>query len=148
MPAAASASTKTDAAAAPNERRAALAFTIDEEGSIRQFVSLILQGSGVDTIEFVDGASFREVPIARPPELVFLNVNLEVQDAVASIEALSKSGFSGTVQLMSSRGSAVLDTVKQAGEQMKLRMLPVLCHPEHGVLLPGSFMPGPTTPAY
>jgi hypothetical protein len=112
------------------------AFIIDEEGSIRQFVSLILQGSGVDTIEFVDGASFREVPIARPPELVFLNVNQEVQDAVASIEALSKSGFSGTVQLMSSRGSAVLDTVKQAGEQMKLRMLPVLCHPEHGVLLP------------
>ena len=107
---------------------------------------------------------------------------------------------------MSSRGSAVLDNVKQAGEQMKLRMLPVLkkpfetsaiqkiiselklghgpapsgikiglaealknnwvefwyqpkidlrrkqlagaeafarvCHPEHGVLLPGSFMPG------
>jgi DNA-binding NtrC family response regulator len=132
----------------PNERRAALAFIIDEEGSIRQFVSLILQGSGVDTIQFVDGASFREVPIVRPPELVFLNVNLEVQDAVASIEALSKSGFSGTVQLMSSRGSAVLDTVKQAGEQMKLRMLPVLCHPEHDVLLPGSFMPGPTTPAY
>jgi EAL domain-containing protein (putative c-di-GMP-specific phosphodiesterase class I) len=107
---------------------------------------------------------------------------------------------------MSSRGSAVLDNVKQAGEQMKLPMLPVLkkpfetsaiqkvlselklghgpapsgvkitlaealknnwvefwyqpkidlrrkqlagaeafarvCHPEHGVLLPGSFMPG------
>src|SRR4029078_1727023 len=117
-----------------------------------------------------------------------------------------KSGFTGDVQLMSSRGSAVLDNVKQAGEQMKLRMLPVLkkpfetsaiqkvlselklghgpapsgvkitlaealqnnwvefwyqpkidlrrkqlagaeafarvCHPEHGVLLPGSFMPG------
>ena len=70
-------------AAAPSERRAPLAFIIDEEGSIRQFVSLILQGSGVDTIEFVDGASFRETPIARPPDLVFLNVNLEVQDAVA-----------------------------------------------------------------
>jgi EAL domain-containing protein (putative c-di-GMP-specific phosphodiesterase class I) len=195
-----------DAAAAMGERRAPLAFIIDEEGSIRQFVSLILQGSGVDTIEFIDSASFRDTPIARPPELVFLNVNLEVQDAVASIETLSKSGFSGAVQLMSSRGSAVLDTVKQAGEQMKLRMLPVLkkpfetsaiqkimselkighgpapadvkiglaealknnwvefwyqpkvdlrrkqlagaeafarvCHPQHGVLLPGSFMPG------
>jgi EAL domain-containing protein (putative c-di-GMP-specific phosphodiesterase class I) len=123
-----------------------------------------------------------------------------------SIELLSKAGFSGSVQLMSSRGSAVLDTVKQAGEQAKLQMLPVLkkpfetsavqkimtelklghgpaqagvkislaealknnwvefwyqpkidlrrkqlagaeafarvCHPEHGVLLPGSFMPG------
>ena len=197
---------KPDAAATASERRGALAFIIDEEGSIRQFVSLILQGSGVDTIEFVDGASFRSTPIARLPDMVFLNVNLEVQDAVASIETLTKAGFTGAVQLMSSRGSAVLDNVKQAGEQMKLPMLPVLkkpfetsaiqkvlselklghgpapsgvkitlaealknnwvefwyqpkidlrrkqlagaeafarvCHPEHGVLLPGSFMPG------
>ena len=192
--------------AAPSERRAPLAFIIDEESNIRQFVSLILQGSGVDTIEFVDGASFREAPIARAPDMVFLNVSLEVQDAVQSIEMLSNAGFTGAVQLMSNRGSAVLDTVKQAGEQLKLPMLPVLkkpfetsaiqkimselklghgpaapgikislaetlknnwvkfwyqpkidlrrkqlagaeafarvCHPQHGVLLPGSFMPG------
>jgi EAL domain-containing protein (putative c-di-GMP-specific phosphodiesterase class I)/CheY-like chemotaxis protein len=202
MSSATSAAAKPDAAAAP---KGALAFIIDEEGTIRQFVSLILQGSGVDTIEFVDGASFRDTPITRLPDTVFLNVNLEVQDAVSSIETLTRSGFTGSVQLMSSRGSAVLDTVKQAGEQMKLPMLPVLkkpfetsaiqkvlselklghgpksdvkislaealknnwvefwyqpkidlrrkqlagaeafarvCHPEHGVLLPGSFMPG------
>jgi EAL domain-containing protein (putative c-di-GMP-specific phosphodiesterase class I) len=206
MSSATAAAAKPDAAAATSERRGALAFIIDEESSIRQFISLILQGSGVDTIEFVDGASFRGTPIARLPDMVFLNVNLEVQDAVASIEMLSKAGFTGSVQLMSSRGSAVLDNVKQAGEQMKLPMLPVLkkpfetsaiqkvlselklghgpapsgvkitlaealknnwvefwyqpkidlrrkqlagaeafarvCHPEHGVLLPGSFMPG------
>ena len=205
MSSATAAAAKPDAAAATSERRSALAFIIDEESSIRQFVSLILQGSGVDTIEFVDGASFRSTPIARLPDMVFLNVNLEVQDAVASIETLTKAGFTGAVQLMSSRGSAVLDNVKQAGEQMKLPMLPVLkkpfetsaiqkvlselklghgpksdvkitlaealknnwvefwyqpkidlrrkqlagaeafarvCHPEHGVLLPGSFMPG------
>src|SRR3954454_23367320 len=201
----AAAAAKPDAAAATSERRSALAFIIDEEGSIRQFISLILQGSGVDTIEFVDGASFRSTPIAQLPDMVFLNVNLEMQDAVASIETLTKAGFTGAVQLISSRGSAVLDNVKQAGEQMKLPMLPVLkkpfetsaiqkvlselklghgpksdvkislaealknnwvefwyqpkidlrrkqlagaeafarvCHPEHGVLLPGSFMPG------
>ena len=206
MSSATAAAATPDAAAAPSERRGALAFIIDEEGSIRQFVSLILQGSGVDTIEFVDGASFRGTPIAWLPDMVFLNVNLEVQDAVASIETLTKAGFTGAVQLMSSRGSAVLDNVKQAGEQMKLPMLPVLkkpfetsaiqkvlselklghgpapsgvkitlaealknnwvefwyqpkidlrrkqlagaeafarvCHPEHGILLPGSFMPG------
>jgi EAL domain-containing protein (putative c-di-GMP-specific phosphodiesterase class I) len=206
MSSATAAAAKPDAAATTSERRGALAFIIDEEGSIRQFVSLILQGSGVDTIEFIDGASFRSTPIARLPDMVFLNVNLEVQEAVASIELLNKAGFTGAVQLMSSRGSAVLDNVKQAGEQMKLTMLPVLkkpfetsaiqkvlselklghgpapsgvkitlaealknnwvefwyqpkidlrrkqlagaeafarvCHPEHGVLLPGSFMPG------
>ena len=192
-------------AVATGALRSPLALIIDEEGSIRQFMSLILQGSGIDTIEFIDGASFRETPLPLPPELVFLNVDLEVQDAVASIETLKKSGFSGAVQLMSSRGSAVLDTVRHAGEQMNLRMLPVLkkpfetsaiqkivsdlklghgpvqggikvslaealknnwvefwyqpkidlrrkqlagaeafarlCHPQHGLLLPGSFMP-------
>ena len=204
MSAATSSPAQTDAAAADGERRAPLAFIIDEEGSIRQFVSLILQGSGIDTIEFVDGASFRAMHSASAPDLVFLNVNLEAQDAVQSIETLSKAGFKGSVQLMSSRGSAVLDTVKQAGEHLKLKMLPVLkkpfetsaiqkivaelklghpasagikvglaealknnwvefwyqpkidlrrkqlagaeafarvCHPQHGVLTPGSFMP-------
>jgi EAL domain-containing protein (putative c-di-GMP-specific phosphodiesterase class I) len=115
--------------AAANERRDSLAFIIDEEGSIRQFVSLILQGSGIDTIEFFDGASFRGTVVARPPDVVFINVNLEVHDAVHSIETLSKADYSGAVQLMSSRGSAVLDTVRQAGEAMKLRMLPPLKKP-------------------
>ena len=113
-------STPTEATATAGERRSPLAFIIDEEASIRQFVSLILQGGGVDTIEFVDGASFRDAQIARSPDLVFLNVNLEAQDAVQSIETLSRSDFAGAVQLISNRGSAVLDTVKQAGEQMKI----------------------------
>ena len=56
---------KPDADAGHGERRAPLAFIIDEESSIRQFVSLILQGSGVDTIEFTDGASFRRRALAR-----------------------------------------------------------------------------------
>lgn len=92
-------------------------------------MSLILQGGGVDTIEFVDGPSFRDTQIKRAPDLVFLNVNLEAQDAVQSIETLSRSAFAGAVQLISNRGSAVLDTVKQAGELMKIRMLPVLKKP-------------------
>ena len=76
----------------------------------------------------------RDAQIARPPDMVFLNVNLEVQEAIQTIEMLSKAGFAGAVQLMSSRGSAVLDTVKQAGEQFKLRMLPVLKKPFIGPL--------------
>src|SRR3954452_472884 len=113
MSSAAAASTKPDVVAA-SERRGALAFIIDEEGTIRQFVSLILQGSGVDTIEFVDGASFRDTPITRLPDTVFLNVNLEVQDAVSSIETLTSTGFTGFGPLLERRGLAVLENVKQA----------------------------------
>ena len=102
---------------------------IDEESSLRQFVSLILQGQGVDTIEFTEGATFRDAKLTRPPTIVFLSVSLEVQDAMATIEALSKSGFKGAVQLMSNRGAAVLDTCRQAGEHFKLNMLPALKKP-------------------
>src|ERR1051326_5211590 len=129
MSSATAAAAKPDAAAAASERRGALAFIIDEEGSIRQFVSLILQGSGVDTIEFIDGASFRGTPLARLPDMVFLNVNLEVQDAAAATEMLSRAGFPGPVRPMGSRASAGLENVRRAGEQMKLPMLPVLKKP-------------------
>jgi EAL domain-containing protein (putative c-di-GMP-specific phosphodiesterase class I) len=106
-----------------------LAFIVDGESSIRQFISLILQGNNFDTIEFADGTALRAARTARAPDLVFLDVNVEVHDATQSVEALAKSGYTGSVQLMSGRGAAVLDTVRQYGEQRKLKMLPPLKKP-------------------
>jgi len=186
-------------------RHTPLAVVIDEEHSIRQFVSLILQGNGIDTLEFPDGASFLKASASHPPDVIFMNVSVEANEASQCVEALGKSGFDGAIQLMSGRGAAVLDTVRQAGDQLELRMLPPLKkpfetsviqkiisdlklglappgevkitlaealsnnwiefwyqpkidlrkkqlagaeafarvrHPQHGILLPGSFMPG------
>ena len=185
--------------------RAPLCFIIDEESSIRHFVSLILHGIGVDTMEFADGEAFRAARSPRAPDIIFLNINLDANDAIQSIEALGRTSYTGALQLMSNRGSAVLESLKQIGEQHMLRMLPVLkkpfetsaiqkilaeqklgfaqpgaarvgldealknnwvefwyqpkvdmrrkqlagaevfarvLHPQHGILLPGSFMPG------
>jgi hypothetical protein len=36
-----------------------LCYVVDEESSIRQFLSLVLHGSGIDTVEFPDGAALR-----------------------------------------------------------------------------------------
>jgi EAL domain-containing protein (putative c-di-GMP-specific phosphodiesterase class I) len=119
----------TDAAPAAKSRGNPFAIVIDDESSIRQFISLILQGLGIDTMAFADGAAFLNARIAQPPDLIFVDVNQEVQDAVHTIEALGKTGFRGAVQLMSSRGTAVLDTVRQSGEQRNLRMLPPLNKP-------------------
>jgi EAL domain-containing protein (putative c-di-GMP-specific phosphodiesterase class I)/FixJ family two-component response regulator len=124
--AAAQTHTATDAAPAG---RAPLAFVVDGASSIRRFVSLVLQGGGVDTLEFADNAELREARVVRPPDLVLLDVSVDMQDALASIETLRNAGCRGPVQLMSGRGSAVLETVKQAGEQYGLRMLPVLKKP-------------------
>lgn len=118
-----------EAQPAGGSHRTPLAFVIDEETSIRQFVSLLLQGSGVDTAEFSDGNALIKAAPARTPDLVFLNVNLEIQEALQTVEALGRAGFSGAVQLMSGRGAAVLETVRQAGERRGLRMLPALKKP-------------------
>jgi len=104
-------------------------FVVDDDASIRHFLSLILHGAGIDTEEYGDGKSFGQAAAKRSPDLVFLNIGLESGEAIEAILALAKRGYFGFVQLMSSRGSAVLEHVKSVGEQHKLQMLPVLKKP-------------------
>lgn len=122
---------ETPAVAAPTiaPAGAPLCYVVDEEPSIRHFLSLVLHGSGVDTMEFPDGAALRAAIERRVPELVFHNISLESTDAIESMIALGKSDFRGAVQLTSMRGAAVLEHVKNVGVQHKLYMLPVLKKP-------------------
>ena len=106
-----------------------LCFVVDEDSSIRQFLTLVLNGSGIDTVEFSDGAAFRQSTERRVPDLIFHNIALESADAIESLVALGKRGFRGAVQLMSNRGAAVLDHVKTIGLEHRLNMLPVLKKP-------------------
>ena len=108
---------------------APLCYVVDEEPSIRHFLSLILHGAGVDTVEFPDGASLRKAVETRAPALVFHNISLESTDAIESMIALGRLRYRGAVQLMSGRGAAVLEHVKAIGAQHKLNMMPVLKKP-------------------
>ena len=118
-----------DAEAPSAEARAPLCFVVDTDASIRHFLSLILHGAGIDTEELPDGQAVRPALTQRQPKLVFLNIALESADAIECILALSRAAYTGAVQLMSNRGSAVLAHVKSIGEQHHLRMLPVLKKP-------------------
>jgi EAL domain-containing protein (putative c-di-GMP-specific phosphodiesterase class I)/CheY-like chemotaxis protein len=111
------------------ETRVPLCFVIDTDASIRHFLSLILHGAGIDTEEFGDGKTIRAALSRRAPKLVFLNIDLESAEAIECVIALGRAGYAGHVQLMSSRGSAVLAHVKSIGEQHRLQMLPVLKKP-------------------
>lgn len=108
---------------------APLCYVVDEEPSIRHFLSLVMHGLGIDTVEFSDGAALRAAGQDRAPALIFYNVSLESADAIETVAALGKQGFSGAVQLMSGRGGAVLEHVKSVGSQLHLKMLPVLKKP-------------------
>lgn len=109
--------------------QAPLCYVVDEEASIRHFLSLVLHGSGIDTLEFADGAALRAAVAKRAPVLIFHNISLDSADAIESVVSLGKSGYRGAVQLMSNRGAAVLEHVKSIGVQHKLNMLPVLKKP-------------------
>ncbi len=128
-----STSTATAAPAAAegqgSDARVPLFFVIDADSSIRHFLSLILHGAGVDTEEFADGNAITAALKRRTPDVVFLNVSLESAEAIACVVMLGKRGYSGFVQLMSNRGSAVLEHVKSIGDQHRLAMLPVLKKP-------------------
>jgi EAL domain-containing protein (putative c-di-GMP-specific phosphodiesterase class I)/CheY-like chemotaxis protein len=108
---------------------APLCYVADEDASIRHFLSLILHGVGVDTMEFSDGAALRQAIATRVPALVFHNISLESADAIESLVTLGKQGYRGAIQLMSNRGAAVLEHVKSTGIHHKLNMLPVLKKP-------------------
>ena len=129
---------RSDTAAAPpaetrrDNSSAPLCLVVDEESSIRQFISLILHGLGIDTIELTDGAALRALRIPRPPDLIFHNISLDSADAIESLLRLSRIAYSGPVQLMSRRGAAVLEHVKKVGAQHKLNMLPALKKPFGG----------------
>jgi EAL domain-containing protein (putative c-di-GMP-specific phosphodiesterase class I) len=119
-----------------SEARTPLCYVIDSDGSIRHFLSLILHGSGIDTEEFADGQGLSEALKRRTPDLVFLDIPLESAEGIGCVIALGGAAYRGQVQLMSSRGSAVLAHVKAIGEQQHLEMLPVLRKPfETNVIL-------------
>jgi EAL domain-containing protein (putative c-di-GMP-specific phosphodiesterase class I)/CheY-like chemotaxis protein len=104
-------------------------FIVDEEPKIRHFLSLILHGAGLETEEFGNGESFRQAITRTAPDLVFLDIGIEVVDTIESLVALGKRGYFGFVQLMSTRGDAVLKHVKGIGGQHGLQMLPGLKKP-------------------
>ncbi len=124
-----SSNTPAHTAAIENSARAPLCFVVDGDASIRHFLSLVLHGVGVDTEEFAHGKSIEAALGIREPNLVFLNIVLESSEAIETVIALGRRGYSGHIQLMSARGSAVLAHVKSIGEQHRLQMLPVLKKP-------------------
>jgi EAL domain-containing protein (putative c-di-GMP-specific phosphodiesterase class I)/CheY-like chemotaxis protein len=108
---------------------APVCFIVDGEPSIRNFLSLVLHGAGLESEAFADAASFRQALDRRTPDLVFLDVGLQSADAIETVADLGQRSYRGFVQLMSSRGAAVMEHVRSAGLQHGLEMPPVLKKP-------------------
>jgi hypothetical protein len=89
-----------------------LAFVNDRDPSLRQFLSLVLQGSGLDTVEFVDVYMLRAALVRQMPDIVFLDVGAEIDEAAACLAALGAAGHRGQVQLTLGRGADRVSQIK------------------------------------
>ncbi len=116
-------------AVSPAPDQSPVCFVVDADATIRHYISLIMQGSGIDTEEFADGPSCRAALSRRMPDLILLNVPLDTEDSIETVNALAAKAYRGAVLLMGGRGGAVMETVKATGDRLKLRMLPVLKKP-------------------
>lgn len=119
----------SDAGEIVADARPPLCFVVDSDTTVRRFVSLILHGAGVNTREFDSGEPLAEALAQCAPDVVFLDIALELSEAVRCLNELAAGRYRGQVQLVSNRGSAVLAHVKSIGKQRNLQMLPVLKKP-------------------
>ena len=120
--------TAVEPGAAP-ARNAPLCWIVDNELRTRQFLSLVLNGLGIDTLEFSEDGSMWTDTENRLPQLIFLNVSEDATKAINSIILLAGRHYAGAVQLIGNREEAVLDHIKKVGIEHKLNMLPVLQKP-------------------
>jgi EAL domain-containing protein (putative c-di-GMP-specific phosphodiesterase class I)/AmiR/NasT family two-component response regulator len=126
LPHADAAAAGANVAAATN---APLCWIVDNEPSMRHFLSLTLNGFGIDTLEYADDDKLKKEAKSRLPDLIFLNISSDSSDAISSILMLRSRGYTGSVQLIGRRNSEVLEYVRKIGVEYKLNMLPVLQKP-------------------
>ena len=104
-------------------------FILDDEAAIRQLIRAAVPNERFDVSEFADVGSAASALQDMTPDLIFLDLELGSGDAIEAFRAFADQGFRGTVQLMSGRGEAVLNTVKTVGYRYGFRLLPPIAKP-------------------
>jgi len=107
-------------------------YIVDDDVQTCHFLSVILYGHGIRTAEFSDAPAFLQAVGRHSPDLVFLNVGRDARETIGLTDALAQQGYFGFIQLMSTRGAAVLEHVKKIVEQQKLVALAGLTKPFQG----------------
>jgi EAL domain-containing protein (putative c-di-GMP-specific phosphodiesterase class I) len=108
---------------------APVCFVVDDEESHRHFMSLVLQGHGIETRLFANAPALREGLTRAKPDLIFLDVPTIPTNAMEAVRVLMKASYRGPLQLMSNRGDVGLESIKQLGERNAMRILPAVKKP-------------------
>src|SRR5262245_46561761 len=87
-------------------------FVLDEEEKHRHFVSLVLQGHGIETSLFTSAPALKEGLARRKPDLVFLDVPVVPTNAMEVVRVLVAGDYHGPLQLMSECPEVAVDSVR------------------------------------
>jgi DNA-binding NtrC family response regulator len=98
------------AASSPN-----LAFVIDDDARICQFVAATLAEHGFEVDDFQTAKTALACVEARRPALIFLEVALSQSDAIDVLRGLGERHYGGVVQLMSGGAPWLLDAIRRIG---------------------------------
>jgi EAL domain-containing protein (putative c-di-GMP-specific phosphodiesterase class I) len=104
-------------------------FVLDQEQSSSQLLSTLLEESGLQPEVFSETKALVAALDQRTPEMVFVEVAQDGNEAIDTLFALGGYAFKGPVQLMGDRAVQVMETVRRMGERHSLQMLPSLHKP-------------------
>src|SRR5262245_16759345 len=104
-------------------------FVFDEEEKHRHFMSLVLQGHGIETSLFTSPPALKEGLARRKPDLIFLDVPVVPTNAMEAVRVLIAGDYHGPLQLMSECPEVAMESVKQYGERNNLLGLPPVKKP-------------------
>src|SRR2546423_10217817 len=79
--------------------RSPVCYIVDEESANRHFMSLVLQGYGIETGLFANGQALREGLSRKSPDLIFLDVPIEAATAIDAVHAIGERKYRGPLQL-------------------------------------------------
>jgi DNA-binding NtrC family response regulator len=106
-----------------------LAYVIDDDAGMRQFISTTLCQLGMTVATFQDGKEALASLDGVHPAVIFLDVALLQSDALDVIRGLGALRYGGMVQLMSGGRPSLLDAVRRIGVRHNMRLATPLQKP-------------------
>lgn len=85
---------------------------VDDEGSVRAMLALILSKEGYDVIEAADGAACLELSSKELPDVVIMDIRMPKLDGMAAFRLIKQAQLPSTVILMTA--FAAVDTAVEA----------------------------------
>ncbi len=101
--------------AAPPASAAPLAFVIDDEMRICEFVATTLAEHGIRADTFHNAKTALAAIEVNRPAVIFLDVALSQSDAIDVLRGLGKCRYNGPVQLMSGGTPSLLAAIRRIG---------------------------------